>query len=326
MSKRNSFYSDSLYEQVNKKNKSVLKDYILEMKSKKRSEKTIYQYTADIKMFFCWLVRESDNEYVLDLKKRDFRRFFLDLQDGGASPARINRVQCSLRNMLEFCSEDDDLYDYPSNVMRSIKGLSKETVREIYFLTDEQIHLIADYLIEKGQYQRALYLLLSYDSAGRRNEVYQVSKKDFLENKRTNEVIGKRGKKFRLMYFNKTREVAEKYFDQRGEDNIDSLWVVGSGKDRRAAKPDTLYNWTLAFRKILKEKTGEFIPFNPHSYRHSALENYQDGTHYVLKELGKDKLPLEVLKVLANHSSIDTTQGYLKNKDQELLNEAFGIE
>lgn len=321
----NSFYNDSAYEKANKKNKAVLKDYTLEMKSKKRSEKTIYQYSADIKMFFCWLVQESDNEYVLDLKKRDFRRFFLELQDGGASPARINRVQCSLRNMLEFCSEDDDEYDYPVNVMRSIKGLQKETVREIYFLTDEQVVKIMNHLLEKGKYQRALYLALSYESAGRRNEIHQVKKDDFLESSRTNTVVGKRAKKFSLLYFSKVREIAEMYFEQRGEDEIDSLWIVGRNENKQPAKSDTLYNWTLSFRKILKELTGEFIPFNSHSFRHSALECYENGSHYVLKELGKDRLPLEVLKILANHSDISTTQGYLKNKDDALLNNAFGL-
>lgn len=54
MAKRNAIYSDELYAQVNRENKDLLDDYILEMKSRRKSEKTIYQYTADIKMFYCW--------------------------------------------------------------------------------------------------------------------------------------------------------------------------------------------------------------------------------------------------------------------------------
>jgi site-specific recombinase XerD len=325
MAKRNYIYTNELYEKVNSENKILLDDYILEMKSNGRSDKTIYQYTADIKMFYCWAVKGVKNKSILELKKRDFRRFFLQLQDNGTSAARINRVQCSLRNMLEFASQDEDEYDYPINIMKGIRGLQKEEVREICFLTNEQIEMILDYLISKKQYQKALYLSLSYESAGRRNEVFQVMKEGFLENNRTNEVTGKRGKKFRLLYFNRSKEIAKLYFEQRGEDDISELWIVGKGENKRTAKYETLYNWTVSFRKILEKLTGDHIEFNPHSYRHSALENYSNGTHYVLKELGKDKLDLKVLKVLANHNSIETTEGYLKDRDQELLNEAFGL-
>ena len=325
MTKRNSFYSPAIFEQVNKENKAILQDYVLELKSKRKSDGTIYQYSADIKMFYCWAFNELDNKSILRMKKRDFRRFFLELQENGASSARINRVQCSLRNLLEFCTEDEDEYDYDINSMKSIKGLQKEEVREIHFLTDEQITIIIDYLLAKKQYQKALYVSLSYDSAGRRNEVFQVLKEGFAEGKRTNMVQGKRGKKFQLMYLSRTREIARLYFEQRGNDDIESLWIVGKGEDRRAAKYETLYNWTVSFRKILEKETGELIEMNPHSFRHSALENYENGTHHSLAEMGKDKLDIQVLKVLANHTSIDTTQSYLKNKDQELLDEAFGI-
>ncbi|MED4261954.1 site-specific integrase [Priestia aryabhattai] len=325
MTKRNSFYSPTIFEQVNKENTALLNDYILELKSKRKSEGTIYQYASDIKMFFCWAFNNLNNKFVLDMKKRDFRRFFLELQESGASSARINRVQCSLRNMLEFASEDEDEYDYPINVMKNIKGLQKEEVREIHFLTDEQIDIILNYLINKKQYQKALYLSLSYESAGRRNEVFQVLKDGFLENNKTNIVQGKRGKKFQLLYFSRSKEIAKLYFEQRGSDDIDSLWIVGKGEDRRPAQYETLYNWCMSFRKILFKETGELIEFNPHSFRHSSLTNYENGTHYVLKELGKEKLELNVLKTLANHSDISTTQSYLPNKDAEILAEAFGI-
>jgi integrase/recombinase XerD len=326
LAKRNSIYSDELYAQVNRDNKDILSDYILEMKSRRKSEKTIYQYVADIRMFYCWAVKNLKNKSVLEMKKRDFRRFFLELQESGTSSARINRVQCSLRNMLEFCVSDDDEYeDYEINAMRSIKGLQKEEVREIIFLTDEQIKLIVDYLLEKEQYQKALYLTLSYESAGRRNEVYQVKKQGFLENSRTNEVTGKRGKKFKLLYFSRSKEIAKLYFEQRGSDAIDSLWVVGKDENKRQAQYETLYNWVVSFRSILEELTGEYIAFNPHSFRHSSLTNYHDGNHYVLKELGKDKFDLKVLKTLANHTSVETTEGYLPDRDQEILENAFGI-
>ena len=216
--------------EVNSENKEILNDYILEMKSKRKAEKTIEQYVFDIKMFLCWSVDNIGNKSVLSMKKRDFRRFFLGMQERGLSASRINRVQCSLRNMLNFCCEDDDLYeDYEVNAMQHIKGVPKESVREIHFLESDTIEKMLDILIEREEYQKALYLCLSFESAGRRNEVHQVMKDDFFENVRTNEVTGKRGKKFTLLYFGKTKEIARLYFEQRGQDDIPNLFVVGKG-------------------------------------------------------------------------------------------------
>lgn len=326
MSKRVQIFNKETWEKVNKDNKDILEDYVLELRSKKKSEGTIYQYTADLKMFFVWAHDNiGEKKTILDFKKRDFRKFFLFLEE--RSPARINRVQCSIRNLLEFCTQDDDEYeDYEINIMRNIKGLVKEKVRDIYFLTDEQIQSILQRLLDQGKYQQALYLCVSYESAGRRNEVHQITKHNFVNASQTNKVVGKRRKEFQLLYFNKSREIAELYLNQRGEDNIDSMWVVGKEGNRKPASYETLYNWTIEFRKVLAEIEGtEEIEFNPHSLRHSALENYGEGTHFVLKEIGVKKLDINMLKVLANHSDISTTESYLKDKGQEKLLKTLGL-
>lgn len=322
---RNNFYDKKIYEKVNKESKMILDDYKLEMKSVGKSEGTIYQYCADIKMFLCWAFENLDNKPLLKMSRRDFRRFFLILQENDLSSARINRVQCSLRNLLEFCHMDEEEYDYDRNMMRAIKGLTNETVREIHFLSDDDITYLIDYCVKNEEYQKALFVSLAYDSAARRNELLQVEKHGFLENNKTNILKGKRGKAYQALYFSRTKHIAQKYLDQRGDDNIDSLWVVNMNSERAEAKYSTLYSWILTMRRILEEKSGEYKDFDVHSLRHSSLENYENGTHYTLKELGKDSLPIKVLKVLANHESVETTESYLKNKDQELLEETFNI-
>ncbi|QIQ66326.1 integrase [Enterococcus phage vipetofem] len=325
MAKRNNLFDEKIWEEVNAENKMLLEDYILELKSKGRAEKTIYQYTADIKGFFCWIAQNAGNKSILDLKKRMFRTFFLSMQEMGTSAARINRFQSSIRNLLAFAEDDEDEYDYDKNVMRAIKGIQGEKVRDIVFLTDEQIDIILEHLLEEEKYEMALYLSLSYDSAARRNEILQVKKQNFLESKMTNEVIGKRGKKFQLLYFDRTREIAKLWFDQRGNDNIDSLWVAGKGENIRARSYESLYNFCLYFRKVLELKTGEVVDINPHCFRHSSLDNYSNGTHHVLKELGKEQLDLKVLKLIAHHEDVSTTESYLMDRSEEILFEAFGI-
>lgn len=323
---RNNLYSDEVYEKVNKESKLVLEDYILELKAKGRAVTTIEQYVFDIRMYLCYICENANNKSILELKKRDFRNFFLMLQETGKSSARINRVQSSLRNLLEFVVDDEDEYeDYYQNPMKKIKSIEKNPTREIVFLEDKEIDYLLNYLIEHHKTQKALYVSLSYDSAGRRNEIIQVEKYSFLDDEKstTNEVVGKRSKKFTLMYSNRTKEIAKKWLEERGEDDIDSLWVSYYNGEARPLRYETLYAWAISFRSILESEYDKDLPLNPHSFRHSSLENYENGTHHTLKYLGEDRLDINTLRILANHNDISITQSYLKDKDSEVLNDLF---
>lgn len=317
---------ETKWDEVNEESKELLDDYILELEANGKSVKTIAQYRADIRGFLSWIQRNGKNKNILELKKRDFRNFFLKMSKEGVSNARINRLQSSIRNLLAYAEGDEDIYeDYETNQMRNIKGLQKEPVRDTVFLKDEQITKIIDYLVKKEDYQKALYVSLSYDSAARRNEIHQVKKEGFSESGQTNTVVGKRGKKFKLIYFNRTRELSKLWLKQRGEDDIESLWVVNVKGEKSEASYDTIYTWAYSLRKIIKEIDGSDLPITAHSFRHTSLENYGQGTHHTLKELGKTELPLNVLKVIAHHSDISTTQSYLDNHDDQLLEDAFGV-
>jgi hypothetical protein len=142
----------------------------------------------------------------------------------------------------------------------------------------------------------------------------------------TNKVIGKRRKVFSLIYFSGTKECAKLWLQQRGEDSIDSMWIVGSGENIREADSSNIYDWFMYIRKVLSEIEGKQIDINVHSLRHDSLENYNTGDHYVCKELGMEKgFPIEKLKLIANHSDISTTSNYLKDKTLDELEEMFNI-
>ena len=188
-------FNETDWENLSEENRELYDDYMLELESQGKAKKTRDQYGFDIRAFMCWLVREKNNEYILNLKRKSFRNFFLKLQRAGTSSARINRFQSSIRNLLEYACVSEE-YCYDVNQMAHIKGLQKETVREIVFLSDQQVNILIDELLKRKHYQRALFVSLAYDSAGRRNELHQISKNDFLENNQTNTVVGKRGKKF----------------------------------------------------------------------------------------------------------------------------------
>lgn len=325
MVKYNVMFTEEVYELVNKESKEALEDYIIELKSKGRAIKTIEQYVFDCRAFLCYIHDNNDNKSILNLKRRDFRSFFLFMQESGKSSSRINRMMSSIRNFCQYLEDDEDDYeDYENNPMRKIKSVASESTREIFFLTDEQVTFLLDYLIEKGDLQKALYLELSYSSGARRNEIHQVTKHSFLEDgNKTNKIVGKRNKQFFLVYSDRCRDIARMYLDQRGEDNLDTLWVTGK-EDKRELGYDSLYNFAISFRAILQKEYNEEIELNSHSLRHSFAENLSNGTHFMLKQLNRDSLALNEIRILLNHESADMTQSYMRNKDDEIIDNLFG--
>lgn len=321
----NRFYTKQKWEQVNKYNKELMNDFLLELKSQKKSEGTRKQYKNDLRIVFIYILEEEDNKPIYKLKKKAYRNMMLYLQEKEMSNARINRIFSALRSMLEFGSLEEEYEDeLEINYASKIKGLTKSATREIIFLTDEEVEYIYNRLIEKKRYQQALLLALMYDTSGRRNECFQVTKDSISKDGNfTNQVTGKRGKTFRLLYNDRTKQAYELYMKRRGEDDLDTLWITKSQGQKVPASYETLYAWVISWRKILAEKF-EYKEFNPHSFRHSCANNLENGTHYICHKLGR-KFELFQIQKLMNHSDISTTQSYLQDKSEDELLKAFGI-
>lgn len=327
----NKFFDENKWELVNKINKEIMEDYLLELKQKQMKKTTIIQYSNDWRILFLVIYDMFENKSALELSKKDFRKlslFFKENKD--MSNARVNRLMSATRSLLSYVEEDDE-YDYENNVAKKVKGLPKDPVRDIIFLTNEQIFQLKELLLRKEEYQKLTLLFLAYDSAGRKNELSQVEKHGFYNRdiNYTNQVIGKRGKKFPLVYFSETKKAVELYLNQRGEDNIDSLWIIEDKNGKRIADSDNLYDWVLFMNNLYKNEYGIDLGFNVHSLRHSCLENMLEGvaTHYVCQEVGKPNgFSLQDMQKHLNHSDIGTTQGYAKDKTEEEKLSMFGFE
>lgn len=324
----NKIYTPEKWDLVNSENKDLIQDFLTELKSQKKKETTLKQYLNDLRIIAIYVLENLDNRVFLELNKKQFRNMTLWMMDKEMSNARCNRLMSAVRSMLNFAENDDD-YEYDNNVATKIKGLQKDPIRDVIFLSDEQINNLRNKLKELGKYKYMLLLDLSYDSAGRRNEIAQVMKDGLLERDYTNEVIGKRGKKFKLVYFDRTKESLALYLNQRGEDDIPDLWIIGEDNEdkanRRPASYENLYDWMMYIAGVLSELEGEQINLTNHNFRHMALENMRQGTHYVCKKLGVEKFTVEQLAVYAHHSDISTTQSYFKKDDNNVLESMFGI-
>lgn len=318
-------YDENLWSKANQENKDILEDYELELESRGRAKKTIEQYMFDLRGFVCWIAKNRKDQSMLKLKRRDFRKLFLDMAKQGASNARINRFQSSLRNCLQYCYEEESYEDYNDNIMNKIHGLQKESVHDIIFLTDQEVNQVLDYFMRKADYQKALCFSFVYDNACRRNECLEITKDTFDGERISNEVVGKRAKRFKLVYSKRTKIIANIYFKQRGEDDCNAVWVKKDSQGKVVPLSySTLYDWATECRKAIPNKEDvESLTF--HSWRHSSLENFSNGTHHFLKELNTKSLDIDELKTIAHHTDISTTKSYLKDHDLEKVENIFGV-
>lgn len=325
----NRIFTEEKWDLVNKENKAILEDFLTEYKQQKKSQGTIDGYYQDLRIVLIKIMEEFGNKSILEMSKKDFRRLNIWFDESGMSPARCNRIHSATNSLLTYCEEDDD-YDYEVNTSKKVKGVPREKVKtneDDFFFTFEEFIKVRDKLVEMGDLQNAVMWSLAFDSAGRKNEVLQVTKYGLLDGNKTNIVRGKRGKLFPLVYLDDTKELIRQYLEWRGNDNIDSLWITGRGETARAVTKDALYDRILKCNRILEEIRGEETNIFFHTCRHSRIECLLQGTDDRIKdENGNNKkFPLEQIMVLAHHSDVSTTQSYCKNHDEDTINEMFGF-
>ena len=326
----NRIYTDEEYSHVNIENKDIVQDFLEEYQQRKMKASTIKQYENDLRIINIFVKRFCGNRNLLELGKKDFRKLSIWLSDDlKMSNARVNRVMSCCRSMLSYI-EDSDEYEYDINQAQKIKGLPKEPVRideDSFFMNFDRIIKVKEKLLEMGEIQLALLHMMMFDSGARRNEIAQIKKHNLLNSNKTNIVVGKRGKIFPLVYLDDTKELIKVWLDKRGEDNIESLWIVGNGDKKREASYEIIYDWVLRIREVLSEIEGRQINIFPHSYRHSRCECLLQGEDKRI--LDKDGIPkkfsLEQVQVYLHHSDPKTTLDYSKDHTDEIIDEMFGL-
>jgi len=302
-------------EMVSKENKATIKDFLIEKKAQGKAKGTITQYASDLRIIAYINYKEFDNKPFTELTRKDIRNLSIYFQEQELSNARVNRLISTLRSTLEVCADDDD-YGYDFNVGSRVKGLPRNSVREITFLSDDQINWLKSQLIKRKEWLKVVYLMVSYTSAARKNEVHQVLKANLTERYFSNVVIGKGSKKFRLFFTPEVQDLIKTYMNERGPDDLPELFVRVYKNGVRAALTDDAFSyWCEYFGRLLSMKEDKPIHINPHCFRHSRLEN-----------LSRDGVPVEKLKSLAHHEDISTTASYLADREEDDIAEIFGMD
>ncbi|MGL5676859.1 MAG: tyrosine-type recombinase/integrase [Cellulosilyticaceae bacterium] len=321
---RGRVYTPTKYALANDNNKLLLNDYLVELKSKKLRPNTLTQYMHDGRMLVCYIQENMQDKSLLDFNKKDFRELVLWLtEDRDVGNARFNRIFALIHGMMEYAEDEED-YEYEKNYAKKIKNLPKVPRKEVVFLTDAQILKIRNWLLDNKMYRECAYLDISYDSTSRIGEIAQMKREGLLENRYSNIVTGKRGKRFNVIIHERSIESLGLYLATR-TDSLDELWVTTRTK-ARPLSANALYEWAKKMSIWLSKEEGKAINFAPHALRHSALENYDNGTHYMCRVLAEPrKFALHELQAMARHDSMDTTKSYLKPKENNVIEGMFGV-
>ena len=326
----NKYLTKEKWELVNNENKLILQDFLEECRQQKKSSGPIYQYNHDLKIVFIYILEMKDNKCILELNKKDFRGLSIWLsEDKQLSANRVNRMKSAVNSMLTFCEDDDD-YDYDINYAKKVKGLKKERVKndeEDFFITYDEFIKVRDILVSRNRLIDAVLWSISFDSAGRKNEIFQITKHNLINSNKTNIVKGKRGKTFPLVYLNDTRELIKQYLEQRGDDDIDSLWYKELNGVKSPISIAWIYSHIVSISDIVSEIRGEECNIFPHTLRHSRAECLVSGDDPRLKDEdgNNKKYSLEQVMVFMHHENVDTTKSYIKNKDENIINDMFGF-
>lgn len=322
---RTTVYNDNLtqdYDKVSEKNKKLVKDFLKYCRSIDRSPQTIHQYEEWLKVFFCWNYAENEDQFFIDLKKRDFVYYFGWCRDLGMSTNRI----ASLKSVLSSLSSEiellyEDVYPNFHNQLRGLEPVHITTVREKTVLKSSDINKILEGLVENKEYQIACYLALLCASGCRKSEMLQMKPEYFTEDHEvfdgymycTPPIRSKgRGKVGKIIKKYVIKEFFKPFFDlwmkQREELGIECeyLFVTKRGGVYVPANTTTANGFAAYISKMYK------IDYYSHS-----------GRHYFCTLLKSMELPDDVIVQIFSWSSPDMLKIYDDTPAEERLSKFF---
>lgn len=309
------------FNNVNKENQDLIKEYLEYISATDRSPQTREKYLHNLKLFFVWVLKEKDNKFFADLKKRDYMgwlSYLVDKQE--LSPSRVRTLRSTVSSLANFCenilADEDDRFENYRNLILKIPAPALEKVRDKTYLTEEQIDQLLKYLEIKQDWKKCLYVVISFATGARKGEIVQFKRSDFtpetLNNGmyRTANVRCKgRGRLGKTRQFLVAADMVDKYLklylDTRTDDFPD-LFVVKHHSEIKPLQSNVFNEWCDGFSKVLG------VEVFPHAFRASIAT--------VLRDKNKD---ITKIQKLLGHKDLTTTMIYIKENDEDDIEALF---
>ena len=295
-------------DKLNIKNKKLLSDYIIELKTIKQRDKdtTVNSYSEDIYKYLEYM--ESKNiSSALDISYNNLLDYLKYLDDNKYEVSSVARKIVSIKAFHKYLSENYKVIDISTkiNTPRFYRKLPN-------ILTIEEVDNLLDIKLDTPfDYRNKAMLELMYSSGLRVSELINLELSDIDLNNNYVRCFGKGSKerivpigeyssKYLSIYINEYRDSMKKgYYTEK-------IFLNNHGKEM------TRQGFFKIIKRIAKDKDIN-KNITPHMLRHSF------ATH--LLNNGAD---LRTIQEMLGHSSISTTQIYT-NVTNDILKENYDL-
>jgi integrase/recombinase XerC len=284
----------------------MLKSYLQYLQFEKRySSHTLKAYKSDIEQFIQYLNREYTITDFNQVKSSYIRSWIVYLMDAGDTARTINRKLSSLKSYSRFLKKKNKLKINPFS-----KVLAPKTKKKLpEFIDEVQIDRMFDPIEGEETFEGLrdrLVVEILYSSGIRRSELItlEIGNIDFFN--KTIKVIGKGNKERIIPIGENLIQTIKRYLELKsayfrdGEVNHMVLLVTNRGQ---ALYPKMVYN---IVHSILNRVTT-LQKKSPHVLRHTF------ATHLLA-----NGAPLNAIKELLGHASLNATQVYTHNNIEQL--------
>lgn len=289
-------------------------DFLLYLKTNNYSEKTIYNYERDLKVFenflenspfsFKKLTKKGIAQYKAYLTSRDRKTAKNNQSEATLTSYSLNRMLSSLRSFLSFLLEMDYQAPVAPEAVKLIKTEKKHPqVAEL----EDLVRLIEAPSVlesnEKAALRNRAMLEILFSTGMRISELCSLNK-NHIDGSGRIFIMGK-GKKERFVYLTpRAQQHLERYLKTR-KDNCPALFIPYSGPNVSKKNKRISTNYLQSKIKYYREKLKINVPTSAHSLRH--------GFATYLAEKGASPAAIQIL---LGHESLSTTTRYVHASDR----------
>lgn len=312
-SERIELFTEEKYKQINAETLQLWHKYEKDMKLRELSSETIYQYYADLRSWWIYILDEQQNRCVTELDEDDITDFLYFCKEQGNNSRRLKRRISSLAAFYKFLRKKKII---TINPMEDISRPQKDVdVTVQTYLTPEQVALMKEKLAEGYETSQSkmakhsalqiwVYALLSLSTMARATAISSIKWDQINFEERTiNDVVEKEGYVVQLYFSNEVKELLNKLKEYRAEQEIEDGGHVFITKGGVVADASVLFLWARTVGAMIGVPT-----LHPHDFRHSGAT--------LLKNMGMD---LENISKLLNHKGLDVTQKHYIKVDPTRL-------
>jgi site-specific recombinase XerD len=303
-SKRIETYDKNKLSLINAQTLQDYRRYKIDMEIRELSPKTVYNYELDLFQWFTYIYENQGNICVREIIEDDIVEFLHFCKTQGNNSRRMKRRMSSISAFYKFLRKKKLVKENP---MEMIDRPRKDTdIVEQTYLSQEQVALMRDKLIENKDTQLELYANLSLSTMARVNAISNIrwEQIDF-DKRKIDKVLEKEQRYVTLRFNEKCKDLFLQLREERRKNNIITEYVFSSfyGGQYNKVSNVTLNDWC--------KKIGEMIgveSLHPHDFRHTSAT--------LLKNSG---MPLESISKLLNHMGTDVTLKFYIKEDEEKI-------